>query len=112
MNETAKPNYLTFAYRNRRILSFGFLMAFGSSFGQTYFVGIFSPSIEAEFELTHTEWGGIYMAGTLLSAALLPFSGRLIDHMSVRKYAIIVACGMAVACICLLYTSPSPRDRG
>ncbi len=101
MNETAKPNYLTFTYRNRRILSFGFLMAFGSSFGQTYFVGIFSPSIEAEFELTHTEWGGIYMAGTLLSAALLPFSGRLIDHMSVRKYAIIVACGMAVACIAM-----------
>ena len=93
-----RAGYLSFAYRNRRNLGFGFLMAFGSSFGQTYFVGVFSPSIEAEFGLSHTEWGSIYMIGTLASAALLPFSGRLIDRMPVRTYAIIVAIGMAAAC--------------
>ena len=96
--DPTRTGYVSFAYRNRRMLGFGFLMAFGSSFGQTYFVGVFSPSIEAEFSLSHTEWGSIYMIGTLASAALLPFSGRLIDRMPVRTYAIIVAIGMAVAC--------------
>ena len=92
-------SYPNFLLENWRLLGFGFLMAFGSSFGQTYFVGVFSPSIEAEFSLSHTEWGSIYMAGTLLSAALLPFTGRLIDRMPVCTYAIIVAIGMAAACL-------------
>ena len=101
MSAPSSSGYIAFATRNWRILSFGFLMAFGSSFGQTYFVGVFSPSIEASFNLSHAEWGAIYMAGTLMSAALLPFTGRLIDHMSVRRYAIIVLCGMAVACFAM-----------
>jgi MFS family permease len=96
-----RTGYLSFAYRNRHRLGFGFLMAFGSSFGQTYFVGVFSPSIETAFSLNHIEWGSIYMIGTLASAALLPFSGRLIDRMPVRTYAIIVAIGMAVACLAM-----------
>ncbi len=101
MTDPKSPGYLAFVLRNRRVLAFGFLMAFGSSFGQTYFVGVFSPSIEASFALSHTEWGAIYMAGTLMSAALLPLSGRLIDRMPVRTYAVIVAVGMAVACLSL-----------
>jgi MFS family permease len=96
-----RTGYLGFAYRNRRMLGFGFLMAFGSSFGQTYFIGVFSPSIETAFSLSHTEWGSIYMIGTLASAVLLPFSGRLIDRMPVRTYAIIVAVGMVVACLAM-----------
>jgi len=37
----------------------------------------------------------------LASAALLPFSGRFIDRMPVRTYAIIVAIGMAAACFAM-----------
>ena len=76
MQTASQPGYIKFALANRRILAFGFLMALGSSFGQTFFIGIFSPSIEAEFGLSHSEWGTIYMAGTLLSAATLTYTGR------------------------------------
>ena len=101
MSESQTSGYIPFALRNARLLAFGFLMAFASTFGQTHFVGVFSPSIETEFGLSHTEWGAIYMAGTLASAALLPFSGRLIDRMSVRTYAIVVLLGMAAACFAI-----------
>ncbi len=101
MSESQTSGYIPFVLRNVRLLAFGFLMAFASTFGQTHFVGVFSPSIEAEFWLSHTEWGTIYMAGTLASAALLPFSGRLIDRMSVRTYAIVVLLGMAAACFAI-----------
>lgn len=103
---TASPptGYRRFIRANRRLLAFGFLMAFGSSFGQTYFVGAFSPSIEAAFALSHTEWGTIYMIGTLLSAAALPFTGRLIDRMPVRRYAMLVALVFAGACVALATT--------
>ncbi|SVB92387.1 uncharacterized protein METZ01_LOCUS245241, partial [marine metagenome] len=60
---------------NKRLLGFGFVMALYSSFGQTYFIGIVGPAIQSEFSLSHTLWGTIYMIGTLLSAALLPWTG-------------------------------------
>ena len=62
---------LKFAVSNRQFIAFGFLAAFSSSFGQTYFIGIFGPEFQAEFGLSHTIWGSIYLIGTLASAAML-----------------------------------------
>lgn len=104
MQTPSQPGYITFALANRKILAFGFLMALGSSFGQTFFIGIFSPSIEAEFGLSHSEWGAIYMAGTLMSAATLTYTGRWIDHTSLRTYATIVCGFLAVACLAATFT--------
>ena len=59
------PGYLRFAVKNRRFLAFGLLMAYGSSVGQTFFIGVFGPSIQAEFGLGHGAGGTIYMAGTM-----------------------------------------------
>lgn len=87
--------YLRFALANRRFLAFGFFAAFASSFGQTYFIGIFSPSIEAEFGLSHTGWATTYLCGTLASALLLPWSGKRIDDTSLRRYT-MVALGILV----------------
>jgi len=87
--------YLSFISGNRRFLSFGFLSAFISSFGQTYFIGVFGPNIQVEFALSHTQWGIIYMLGTLASAALLPWSGKFIDQMDLRRFALLV-CGFSV----------------
>ena len=97
MQSPSQPGYISFALANRSILAFGFLMALGSSFGQTFFIGIFSPSIEAEFGLSHSEWGAIYMAGTLMSAATLTYTGKWIDHFPLRTYATIVYGFLAIA---------------
>ena len=77
----------------RRLVLFGFIAAFTSSFGQTYFIGVFGPEIQAEFGLSYTDWGAIYLLGTLLSAVLLPFSGKLIDHLPLRRFSLYV-CGL------------------
>ena len=50
-------NYIRFAVDNRRFLSFGFLVALSSSFGQTFFIGVFGPGLREEFGLTHSDWG-------------------------------------------------------
>ena len=105
MKPTSQTNYIRFALTNHRILAFGFLMAFGSSFGQTFFIGIFSPNIEAEFGLSHSEWGMIYMVGTLMSAATLTYTGRWIDQMPLRTYAAIVCGFLAIACLAAAFTS-------
>lgn len=90
--------YLSFAARHRRFLAFGFVLAFASSFGQTYFIGVFGPSVQDAFGLSHTAWGGIYMVGTLGSALLLPSTGRLIDGMDLRTYTIAVCVLLIGAC--------------
>lgn len=90
--------YLAFAAGQPRLLAFGFVGALSSSFGQTYFIGIFGPAIQADLGLSHTAWGAIYMAGTLLSALVLPWTGRLIDDLDLRVYTVLVCLFGAAAC--------------
>ncbi|MFB3047477.1 MAG: MFS transporter, partial [Acidiferrobacterales bacterium] len=92
-------SYVAFIASNRRFVVFGFLMTFASSFGQTYFIGIFGPAVQAEFALSHTAWGTIYMIGTLASAAILPWSGKYIDRIDLRQYTSIVCVFIAFACL-------------
>jgi predicted MFS family arabinose efflux permease len=91
-------NYIRFAAANRRFISFGFLAAFTSSFGQTYFIGIFGPALQTEFGLNHTTWGSIYLMGTLGSAAILTVTGEFIDHMPLRRYTLLVLGLLILAC--------------
>jgi len=84
--------------KSHLISYYGFLVTLASSFGQTYFIGIFGPALQAEFSLSHTEWGTIYMIGTLCSAALLPFTGRYIDKLNLRHYTLLVCLLFFVAC--------------
>lgn len=92
-------SYVAFVTSNRRFVAFGFLLAFASSFGQTYFVGIFGPAVQAEFALSHTAWGTIYMIGTLASAAVLPWSGKYIDRIDLRQYTSVLCAFIAFACL-------------
>ena len=80
------------------MLLFGFLMVFCSGFGQTFFIGVFTPSIENHFELSHSEWGIVFMVGTLLSALILPLTGSLLDRTPLRIYAVVVSCFLGLAC--------------
>ena len=86
------------------MIGFGFMMALVSSFGQTYFVGIFGPEIQDEFNLTHTYWGTIYMIGTLASAALVPWTGSLIDRFSLQRYTLAVVVLLVIASVFISLT--------
>ena len=89
--------YLRFISENPHLLAFGFFLTFASSLGQTFFIGAFGPSILKEFELSHTAWGGIYMAGTVMSALCLPLTGQLIDRFPLKPYTIIVVSGLCIS---------------
>jgi predicted MFS family arabinose efflux permease len=91
--------YREFISANRYLLGFGFTMAFASSAGQTFFIGAFGPAIRSEFELSHTSWSAIYMAGTLLSALCLPWTGQLIDRFRLKTYTLVVLTGLIAAAL-------------
>ena len=87
--------------------AFGVVTACFSSFGQTFFIGVFSPAIEADFRLSHTAWGSIYLLGTLASALVLPWTGKAIDRISPVVYATLVWSALALGCVAFsLATGP------
>ena len=64
---------------NFKIIIFGFVFTFFSSIGQSFFIGLFNPSIRAELDITHGEFGAIYGAATLCSSITLIWLGKKID---------------------------------
>lgn len=87
--------------KNARWLSAGALLTFLSCFGQTFFISIFAGEIRAEFGLSHGQWGGIYSAGTMLSAFVMIWAGVLSDSFRVRGLGAMVLLGVALACLAM-----------
>ena len=75
---------------NFKIILFGFIFTFFSSFGQSYFIGIFNSSIRADLSITHGQFGTIYASATLLSSLILIWIGKKIDEMNVFKFSMFV----------------------
>jgi len=94
-------NYLTFARKEKRILSFGVSFTFMSSFGQTFLISLFVPYFLKDFSLSNATFGSMYSMATLISAATLPYVGKWIDHIPLRKYSLTVATGLLVASLTL-----------
>lgn len=92
----AMKSFLPLIRDEWRLLLFGFLMTFGSSLGQTYFIGLFSGEIRADLGLSHGDFGAVYSAATLASAVVLLWTGSLVDRMDLRHFAYLVTIGLAI----------------
>ncbi len=90
---------LSFLYAHGRLLAFGFFMCFCSSLGQTFFIALFGGEIRQTFSLSDGEFGAIYSTGTLASAALLVWLGRLIDRVPLAAFAAATLLGLALLCL-------------
>ena len=82
---------LQFLVSNGRWLATGLLLAFGSSFGQTWFISLFAGEIRAEYGLSDGDWGLIYTAATLSSALLLLGRGSWADTVPLSRLAPLIA---------------------
>ena len=92
-----------FIINNLRWLTAGALLTFLSSFGQTYFISIFSGEIRNTFNLSHGDWGSIYGFGTFASAIVMIWAGGLTDIMRVRKLGPIVLFALAASCLFMAF---------
>ena len=75
---------------NKKVLLFGFIFTFFSSFGQSFFLGLFNPSIRNELNITHGQFGTIYAIATICSSLLLVWFGKKIDEYRLFNYSLIV----------------------
>lgn len=90
MQQAYGDHMLAFVTTNLRWLATGFLLAFASSFGQTWFISLFAGEIREAYGLSNGEWGAIYTVATLASAVLLFSRGALVDTMPLSRLALIV----------------------
>lgn len=94
-------DWFGFLFGNKRLLNFGFLFNFFSSFGQTFFISLFVPFWVKELHITNAAFGSVYATVTIISAFLLSFTGRFIDNMSLRRFGFLVFGGLAVSVVLL-----------
>lgn len=88
-----------FIGKNFRWLFAGAILAFGSSFGQTFFISLFEGQIRGFFQLSYGEWGVIYAVGTLSSAVVMLFAGSLTDRFRARALGALFLLLLAFSCM-------------
>ena len=81
-----------------KVIIFGFIFTFFSSFGQSYFIGLFNSSIRDSLSITHGQFGTIYASATLLSSIVLVWLGKKIDDVNILKFASYVILFLSASC--------------
>jgi len=83
---------------NFKVILFGFIFTFFSSFGQSFFLGLFNSSIRDALSITHGQFGSIYASATLLSSLILVWIGKKIDDVNILKFSSFVIILLASSC--------------
>ena len=81
-----------------KVIIFGFIFTFFSSFGQSFFLGLFNSSIRDALSITHGQFGSIYASATLLSSVVLVWIGKKIDDVNILKFASYVIIFLSASC--------------
>ena len=72
---------------NKKVIIFGFIFTFFSSFGQSFFLGLFNAPIRKELGITHGQFGSIYAVATIFSSLLFIWIGKKIDDFRLLDYS-------------------------
>ena len=97
-------DYIKFFMGNKRLISFGFILTFFSSFGQTFLLSLYVPKIINSFQLTNSYFGGLYAIATVASSFILAYVGKLIDSADLRLYTFYSALLLLVSSLILAFS--------
>ncbi len=82
---------------HRRAAGFGLGAALISSFGQSFFIGMFGAPVQSALGLQSAQWGALYGLATGASGLLMFWLGALADRVPARRAItialIVLACG-------------------
>ena len=81
-----------------KVILFGFIFTFFSSFGQSFFLGLFNSNIRDALSITHGQFGTIYASATLLSSLIIIWVGKKIDDIDVFKFGSFVTLLLSFSC--------------
>ena len=77
--------------------------------GQSYSVAAFKIPMRQALHVSETDFSLAYAAATLLSAAMLPYFGRIVDRIGARKTLPVIAAGLGCGCLFMSNISSLPE---
>ncbi len=101
-------SYHLFISQNWPLLCFGFVSVFWGNLGQSFFISWYGAGMQMSLGLSATAYGSIYSGATLLSAIVLIFAGSLIDRVPLKKFALVSAVSLFIACIIMSVSHTIP----
>lgn len=90
-------NYYRLFTSNIKIMLFAILLTLYSGFGQTFVLSLYIPAIIEDFAISSTLFSSIYAAATICSGFTMIFAGKLIDRVSLIRFALVVVLGIITA---------------
>lgn len=93
--------FLRFVTANWTWLLAGFLLTFGSSYGQTFFISLYADQIMARFALTNGQWGLVYTVATTAAAIAMIWMGGFTDRFRARQFGVFALAMLALSCLSL-----------
>ncbi len=92
---------------HRRAAGFGLGAALVSSFGQSFFIGMFGAPVQLTLGLQSAQWGALYGLATGASGLLMFWLGALADRVATRS-AITIALAVLACGTALMTTAQAP----
>ncbi|WP_373058297.1 nitrate/nitrite transporter [Zunongwangia sp. H14] len=93
--------YYPFLKTNFKPVSFGWLLTFLSSFGQTFLISLYVPEIIEAFNITEGTFGAIYAGCTVAASFIMLSVGHTVDHIPAKKITAFTVASLAVSSILL-----------
>ncbi len=97
-------DYFYFFKDNKRFITFGIMLTFFSSFGQTFLISLYVPDLISMLGLTNAMFGGLYAAATILGALSLFYFGRFIDTVPLRRFSVMTAIILLASCLVIAFS--------
>ena len=92
-----------FLLSDPKLLLYGFSILFFASYGQTFFISLFNTEIRLFYSLLDGVFGLVYAIATLSSSFILISFAKLIDHLDLRLYSLIITFGFLLACLGMVF---------
>jgi MFS family permease len=93
--------YFYFLRGNFKKVSFGWLLTFLSSFGQTFLISLYVPEIVKAFAITEGTFGAVYAACTVAASVIMLSVGHTVDHKPVKKVTAFTVLSLGLSSILL-----------
>jgi len=93
--------YFYFLRGNFKKVSFGWLLTFLSSFGQTFLISLYVPEIVKAFAITEGTFGAIYAGCTVAASIIMLSVGHTVDHKPVKKVTAFTVLSLGLSSILL-----------
>jgi MFS family permease len=93
--------YISFLKGNLHPVFFGWMLTFFSSFGQTFFISLFVPSILYQFGLSKSAFGGYYAVATVVASFFLLLYGHKVDSHPLKPFTLKTILLLTVSCVLL-----------